>query len=139
MLSTLNSILDALTFTLVAIAAISLIVGGIGIMNIMLASVNERTREIGLRKAVGARPRDILAQFLIESAVLSILGGLAGVLLTLAALAAARWASPSLPLIITPWAVALAVTFSAATGIFFGVYPARRASRFSPIEALRNE
>ena len=139
MLSTLNSILDALTFTLVAIAAISLIVGGIGIMNIMLASVNERTREIGLRKAGGARPRDILAQFLIESAVLSILGGLAGVLLTLAALAAARWASPSLPLIITPWAVALAVTFSAATGIFFGVYPARRASRFSPIEALRNE
>jgi putative ABC transport system permease protein len=122
-----------------AIASISLVVGGIGIMNIMLASVNERTREIGLRKAVGARPRDILAQFLIESAVLSILGGLAGVLLTLAALVAARWASPSLPLIITPWAVALAVTFSAATGIFFGVYPARRASHFSPIEALRNE
>jgi putative ABC transport system permease protein len=139
MLSTLNSILDALTFTLVAIAAISLIVGGIGIMNIMLASVNERTREIGLRKAVGARPRDIQAQFLIESAVLSLIGGLTGVLLTGVALVVARWASPSLPVVITPWAVALAVTFSAATGIFFGVYPARRAARLSPIEALRNE
>jgi len=139
MLSTLNSILDALTFTLVAIATISLIVGGIGIMNIMLASVNERTREIGLRKSVGGRPRDILVQFVVESAVLSLLGGLVGILVTFAALAVARWISPSLPVVITPWAVVLAVTFAAATGIFFGVYPARRASRLSPIEALRNE
>jgi len=139
MLTSLNSILDALTFILVAIGTISLIVGGIGIMNIMLASISERTREIGVRKAMGARARDILIQFLIESSVLSVLGGLVGILVTGAALLVARVVSPSVPIVITPWAVALAVTFSVAIGIFFGVYPARRASRLSPIEALRNE
>jgi putative ABC transport system permease protein len=139
MLSALNSILDALTITLIAIAAVSLIVGGIGIMNIMLASVSERTREIGLRKATGARPRDILVQFLIEAVVLSLLGCLAGILLTVAALFGVRLAFPALPIVITLWAVLLAVTFSAAIGIFFGVFPARRASRLSPIEALREE
>ncbi len=139
MLATLNTILDGLTFILAGIAAISLIVGGIGIMNIMLASVSERTREIGLRKAMGARSRDILAQFLVESVVLSMIGCLTGILLTAATLFAARLAFPSLPVVITPWAVVLAVTFSAAIGIFFGVFPARRASRLSPIEALRAE
>jgi len=139
MLITLNSILDALTFTLVAIAAISLIVGGIGIMNIMLASVSERTREIGLRKATGARSQDILIQFLVESVVLSLVGCVAGILLTYGALFGARLAFPGLPVVVTPWAVVLAVTFSAAIGIFFGVFPARRASRLSPIEALRSE
>jgi len=139
MLSTLNSILDTLTFTLVAIAAISLIVGGIGIMNIMLASISERTREIGLRKATGARSRDILIQFLVESVVLSLLGCLAGIVSSFAALSGARLVFRELPIVITPWAVLLAVTFSAAIGIFFGVGPARRASRLSPIEALRSE
>jgi len=139
MLSTLNLIVDALTFILAGIAAISLIVGGIGIMNIMLASISERTREIGLRKALGARSRDILTQFLVESVVLSLLGGLIGVLVTVAAVFAARSLFPALPIVITSWALVLAVTFSAAIGIFFGVFPARRAARFSPMEALRTE
>jgi len=139
MLDTLNTILAALTLTLAGIAAISLVVGGIGIMNIMLASVSERTREIGLRKALGARSRDILTQFLVESVVLSMIGGLIGILFTTATLFAARRAFPSLPVVITSWAVVLAVTFSAAIGIFFGVFPARRASRLTPIEALRTE
>jgi putative ABC transport system permease protein len=139
MLAALNSILTVLTFTLVAIAAISLIVGGIGIMNIMLASVSERTREIGVRKATGARSRDILAQFLIESVVLSMIGCLVGILLTLTVVFVGRLAFPALPVVITPWATLLAVVFSAAIGIFFGVYPAKRASRLSPIEALRME
>jgi len=139
MLATLNAILSALTFVLVGISAVSLIVGGIGIMNIMLASVSERTREIGLRKAAGARPSDILAQFLVESVVLSMIGCLFGIILAAASLFAARLTVPSLPLVITPWAVLLAVTFSAAIGIFFGVYPARRASRLSPMDALGTE
>ncbi len=139
MLSTLNSILGVLTLTLVAIAAVSLIVGGIGIMNIMLASISERTREIGLRKATGARSRDILVQFLIESVCLSLLGCLAGIVVSFGAVFGVRLAFPELPLAVTPWAVLLAVTFSAAIGIFFGVFPARRASRLSPIEALRSE
>ena len=139
MLSTLDAILSALTLILSGIAAISLVVGGIGIMNIMLASVSERTREIGLRKAVGARTRDIWAQFLVESVVLATIGGLIGVLMTVAAVVAARRFVPSLPIVITGWAVVLAVTFSAAIGIFFGVFPARRASRLSPMEALRTE
>ena len=139
MLSTLNLIVDALTFILAGIAAISLIVGGIGIMNIMLASISERTREIGLRKALGARSRDILTQFLVESVVLSLLGGLIGVLVTVATVLAAQSIFPALPIVITSWALVLAVTFSAAIGIFFGVFPARRAARFSPMEALRTE
>jgi putative ABC transport system permease protein len=108
-------------------------------MNIMLASVSERTREIGLRKALGACSRDILTQFLVESVVLSMIGGFIGILFTTATLFAARRAFPSLPVVITSWAVVLAVTFSAAIGIFFGVFPARRASRLTPIEALRTE
>jgi putative ABC transport system permease protein len=139
LLTTLNTIVDALTFILAGIAAISLVVGGIGIMNIMLASVSERTREIGLRKALGARSLDISRQFLVESAVLSMIGCLIGVLMTAAAVAAARRIFTSLPIVITSWAVVLAVAFSAAIGIFFGVFPARRAARLAPIDALRME
>jgi putative ABC transport system permease protein len=139
MLDTLSTILDVLTVTLAGIAAISLIVGGIGIMNIMLVSVRERTREIGIRKAVGARGRDILAQFLVESVVLSVAGGAIGVLLAFMTQVAASLVLPGLPILITPWAVLLSVTFSAAIGVFFGVYPARRASRLDPILALRTE
>jgi putative ABC transport system permease protein len=105
----------------------------------MLVSVRERTREVGVRKAVGARSRDILAQFLVESVVLSLVGGSLGILLAFAVQVVAHMAIRSLPIAITPWAVALAVTFSAVIGVFFGVYPARRASRLDPIQALRTE
>jgi putative ABC transport system permease protein len=137
MLSTLNTILGVLTATLAGIAAISLIVGGIGIMNIMLVSVRERTREIGLRKAVGARSRDILAQFLVESVVLSLIGGAIGILLAFGIQVLGHLIMPTLPIAITAWAITLAVSFSLVVGIFFGVYPARRAAKLDPIEALR--
>ena len=121
---------------LAGLASISLLVGGIGIMNIMLVSVSERTREIGIRKAVGARTYDILSQFVIEAMVLSVLGGVLGILVGAGgALAMQKW----VPAQVTFWAVALAFLFSAAVGVFFGVYPAYRASRLDPIEALRYE
>ncbi len=127
-----------MSLLLLSIAAVSLLVGGIGIMNIMLVSVTERTREIGIRMAVGARARDIRWQFLIESAFLSLLGGAAGVVLGMAASGLitkmARW-----PTSVSPGVVLLAFVFAAAIGIFFGYYPARRASRLDPIEALRYE
>lgn len=127
-----------MTILLAAVACVSLVVGGIGIMNIMLVSVTERTREIGLRMAVGARGRDILAQFLIEATLLSLMGGAIGVLLgSAAALGIAWWAE--WPVRLMPQSVVLAVGFSAGVGVFFGYYPARRASRLLPIEALRHE
>jgi putative ABC transport system permease protein len=117
---------------------VSLLVGGIGIMNIMLVSVTERTREIGLRMAVGARGRDILKQFLVEAVTLSMIGGALGILVGVGASFAvgefANWRTE-----ITAQAIALAVGFSAAVGVFFGFYPARKASRLLPIEALRYE
>ncbi|MDH7500117.1 MAG: ABC transporter permease, partial [candidate division NC10 bacterium] len=121
-----------------SIASVSLLVGGIGIMNIMLVSVTERIREIGLRMAVGARPGDILSQFLIESAVLSVLGGLAGILVGgLGSKLITHFAT--WPTLISAGSILLAFAFSVAVGIFFGYYPARRASRLNPIEALRHE
>jgi putative ABC transport system permease protein len=123
---------------IVAIAAISLIVGGIGIMNIMLASVAERTREIGIRKAVGASNRDILWQFLIESVALSLLGGALGIVLGVGLAGLVSLVSP-LKAAVAPWVVGLGVGFSACVGIFFGIYPARRAASLNPIEALRYE
>jgi putative ABC transport system permease protein len=127
-----------LTLLLGAVASVSLLVGGIGIMNIMLVSVTERTREIGLRMAVGARGKDILKQFLVEAVTLSMIGGALGILLGVAASFAvgefANWRTD-----ITPQAIALAVGFSAGVGVFFGFYPARKASRLLPIEALRYE
>jgi putative ABC transport system permease protein len=123
---------------LAAIASISLLVGGIGIMNIMLVSVTERTREIGLRMAVGARPRDVLNQFLIEALVLALIGGLIGVVLGLViAVAVAQLAG--WPIVVSPSVIALATIFSGGTGVAFGFYPALRASRLSPIEALRTD
>jgi putative ABC transport system permease protein len=123
---------------LAAVASVSLLVGGIGIMNIMLVSVTERTREIGLRRAVGARAGDILTQFLIEAITLSLIGGLVGILLGSAGAqligALAGW-----PVKLSAGATLLAVGFAAAIGIFFGYYPARQAARMSPIEALRHE
>ena len=127
-----------LTLLLAAVASVSLLVGGIGIMNIMLVSVTERTREIGLRMAVGARASDILKQFLVEAVTLSLIGGLLGIALGLGgSLAIGEFAGWRTSL--SPASVVLAVGFAAAIGIFFGFYPARKASRLLPIEALRYE
>ncbi|MEW6513690.1 MAG: ABC transporter permease [Pseudomonadota bacterium] len=123
---------------LAAVASVSLLVGGIGIMNIMLVSVTERTREIGLRRAVGARANDILQQFLIESITLSLIGGLIGVALGMG-LAELIGQMAGWPIELSVTAILLAVSFAAAIGIFFGYYPARKAARMSPIEALRHE
>ncbi len=130
--------LNIMTTLLGAIAAISLLVGGIGIMNIMLVSVTERTREIGIRMAVGARSADILSQFLIEAVVLSLLGGFMGIALGIGgAFLFAR--VTSWPALIGPATMGVALLFSAAVGVFFGFYPAFKASRLLPIEALRHE
>ncbi|AXQ29336.1 ABC transporter permease [Solimonas sp. K1W22B-7] len=129
---------STLTTLLAAIAAVSLLVGGIGVMNIMLVSVTERTREIGVRMAVGARPRDILMQFLVEALVLALIGGLTGVALGIT-IAQQLSASFGWPLLIRVDVVLLAVAVSAAVGIGFGLYPARKAAQLDPIEALRYE
>jgi putative ABC transport system permease protein len=138
MSGTLNRARNTMTALLAAIATISLIVGGIGVMNIMLMSVTERTREIGIRRAVGARTRDVRQQFLVEAVTLSLCGGAIGIVFGfVAALIIERvlgW-----PASISLQAVALGFGIAAATGIFFGFYPAHRASKLSPIDALRYE
>jgi putative ABC transport system permease protein len=141
-LQSLSQITGLMTAFLGAIAGISLVVGGIGIMNIMLVSVTERTREIGIRKAVGARARDILSQFLVEAVTVSLLGGLTGIAV---GVGISRLVSQlelngrAVPSIVAPDAALLAFTVSAAVGLFFGIYPAMRAARLNPIEALRYE
>jgi putative ABC transport system permease protein len=138
LLQAASSITATLTLLLGGIASISLIVGGIGIMNIMLVSVRERTREIGIRKAIGARGRDILAQFLVEALTLSLLGGLVGIVLGLVVSAGigqiAGWG-----FVFNPVTIVAAVLFSLAVGVVFGVWPARQAARLDPISALRYE
>ncbi|HLE23937.1 MAG TPA: ABC transporter permease [Anaerolineales bacterium] len=142
-LATAETITNVLTIFLGGIAAISLLVGGIGIMNIMLVSVTERTREIGLRKAIGARKRDILIQFLTESSLLSLIGGVIGVIFgySLAMLvgAIARASDADLSPAVSLDAILMATLFSAAVGLFFGLYPAKRAADLEPVEALRYE
>jgi putative ABC transport system permease protein len=138
LLGTIGTVLSALTGVLAAIAAISLLVGGVGVSNIMLVGVRERTREIGLRKALGARQRDILAQFLAEAVMLTTLGGLAGIALGAGASLVISALSP-VPATITWWSPVLAFGVSAAVGVFFGVMPARRAGRLDPVIALRTE
>ena len=143
--ATLGIITGTMTLMLSAIAGISLLVGGVGIMNIMLVSVTERTREIGIRMAIGARGKDILRQFLVESIVLSCIGGFIGVVLGTSASVGATMLINSFssgsdwPIVISLPAAGVAMVFAAAVGIFFGYYPARRASRLDPIEALRYE
>lgn len=135
---TAASVTGTFSLLLGAVAAISLVVGGIGIMNIMLVTVTERTREIGIRKAIGAREQDVLIQFLLESILMSSLGGVIGVLLGIAgATAVATFAS--FPAIIQPFSVTMAFSFAVAVGVFFGYYPARRAAALDPIEALAYE
>ena len=142
-LSTAETITGVLTIFLGGIAAISLLVGGIGIMNIMLVSVTERTKEIGLRKALGARKSDILMQFLTESSVLSMIGGLIGIALgwgisLVVGQIAAASDTPIVPEIGID-TILLATLFSTAVGLFFGIYPANRAASLEPVEALRYE
>ena len=138
MIEMITSTSDLLSLVLTAIAGISLLVGGIGIMNIMYVSVTERTREIGLRMAIGARGRDILLQFLFESVMISLLGGLAGILLGVAAASTVKFIL-NWPMSITISSVVVSFGVCFATGVFFGWYPARKASRLDPIEALRFE
>ncbi|MFF5084871.1 ABC transporter permease [Actinoplanes sp. NPDC000266] len=137
-LGVLGDILGVLTGVLAAIAGISLLVGGVGVSNIMLVSVRERTKEIGLRKAVGARPRDIGVQFLLEAVLLTTLGGVLGMALGISAALVVDRLSP-VPAAITWWSLALAFGVSAAVGIIFGVVPAQRAGRLDPVVALRTE
>lgn len=134
----MNSTTDMLTVLLGCVAGISLIVGGIGIMNIMYVSVTERTREIGLRMSVGARGIDILNQFLIEAIMLSVTGGIIGVLIGIGAShsvkAFAHW-----PIFIQPWSIIMSFAVCTFTGVFFGWYPAKKAAQLDPIEAIRYE
>ena len=138
-LDAFGSVTSVLTVFLGAIASISLLVGGIGIMNIMLVSVTERTREIGLRKAVGAKRLDILGQFLTEAVIMAVLGGTLGIVLGVIGAFAVRTAVPELDTSVTFDSIALAVGFSVAVGLFFGIYPASRAAALNPIDALRFE
>jgi putative ABC transport system permease protein len=139
LISSFGQITGALTLFLGLIAGISLLVGGIGIMNIMLVSVTERTREIGLRKAVGAKRRDVLRQFLVEAVALSLFGGLIGIALGAGLGALIQFIQPDLPVAVTPDSVALATGVSLAIGLFFGLYPAWRAAQLNPMDALRYE
>jgi putative ABC transport system permease protein len=136
--ATATATTQILTILLASIASVSLVVGGIGIMNIMLVSVTERTREIGIRMSIGARARDILTQFLIEALVLSLLGGITGIVFGVVGSrvisSIAKW-----PTIITAFSIVLSFGFSIAIGIFFGFYPARKAALLNPIDALRYE
>ncbi len=138
-LGTLDKVMKALTMLLAGIASISLVVGGIGIMNIMLVSVTERTREIGIRKAVGASRRDIMLQFVIEAATISGLGGLIGVIIGGIGILILALAAPSFPAALSAWNILLALGFSLLVGLVSGVYPAREAAALDPIEALRYE
>ena len=137
-MTSVDSMMGGLSMAVGGIAAISLLVGGIGIMNIMLVSVTERTREIGIRKALGARTRDVLIQFLTESAILSACGGIIGVIMGVG-LVSLGGALLGMPVVIKPGVILVAVSFSAVVGIFFGLYPASKAAKSDPIDALRYE
>ena len=137
-MTSVDTMMGGMSMAVGGIAAISLLVGGIGIMNIMLVSVTERTREIGIRKALGARTRDVLIQFLTDSAILSACGGIIGILIGVG-LVTAGGAALGMSVVVKPSVIIIAVSFSAVVGIFFGLYPASKAAKADPIDALRYE
>lgn len=139
MVSDFRQITAMVALTMVVLSSVGLLVGGIGVMNIMLVSVTERTKEIGIRKAIGARKSDIVLQFLLEAIVLTGLGGLAGITFGWLVSILSRLAFPSLPTSVPLWAAALGLIVSAGTGLFFGIWPATKAARLDPVEALRYE
>jgi putative ABC transport system permease protein len=134
-----RSIMSAVALITIVVSSIGLLVGGVGVMNIMLMSVTERTHEIGIRKAIGARRRDVIRQFLIEAVVLTGGGGVVGVLLSLGLIAIVNFAMPSIPAAVPMWALGVAVMAAMSVGLFFGMYPAVKAARLDPVEALRYE
>ena len=139
LISQFRAITGGITGAMVFVALISLLIGGVGVMNIMLVSVTQRTREIGVRRALGALRRDVVGQFLVEAVTLSTIGGALGVLLGLLISAGVKAAIPALPTSIPLWSPALGLLVSMGVGVFFGAYPAVKASRVDPIEALRWE
>jgi putative ABC transport system permease protein len=139
MISDFHRITSTVALVMVILSSIGLLVGGIGVMNIMLVSVTERTREIGVRKAVGAKGSDIVLQFLTEAVVLTALGGILGLMLGWTISRVAALAFPTLPTAVPLWAAALGVLMSVGVGLFFGIWPAARAARLDPVEALRYE
>ena len=134
-----RSLTSVVALVMVVLSSIGLLVGGIGVMNIMLVSVTERTREIGVRKAIGARRSDIILQFLAEAVALTGMGGIIGMLLGWLVALGTRLAFPTLPATVPPWAVALGIGVSVGIGLFFGIWPASKAARLDPVEALRYE
>jgi putative ABC transport system permease protein len=134
-----RSIMSAVALITVVVSSIGLLVGGVGVMNIMLMSVTERTHEIGVRKAIGAKRSDVIRQFLIEAVTLTGMGGIAGVLISLAFILLLNVAVPSVPSAVPAWAIGVAVAAAMSVGLFFGIYPAVKAARLDPVEALRYE
>jgi putative ABC transport system permease protein len=139
MVDQFRSLTSVVALVMVVLSSIGLLVGGIGVMNIMLVSVTERTREIGVRKALGARRSDIVRQFLAEAVVLTSLGGIIGMLFGWMVSRASRFVFPTLPTEVPVWAVALGIGVSVGIGLFFGIWPASKAARLDPVEALRYE
>jgi putative ABC transport system permease protein len=134
-----RSIMSSIALLTIAVASVGMLVGGVGVMNIMLMSVTERTHEIGIRKAIGARKRDVVRQFLVEAVVLTGTGGVAGVLFSLTVVALANIFLPNIPAAVPTWAIGIAVVAAMSVGLFFGIYPATKAAGLDPVEALRHE